>query len=112
MSFFTKLLSPMTSEKLENKGQFFYKAGKLGMFCGLAGLGLLILSILGTLIIGRPSWVVDLLTFGIRGEFAFMYLIMVISYLAIVYGAIGIGLYFYGINLFALGRIAHNTEKE
>ena len=102
----------MTSEKLENKGQFFYKAGKLGMFCGLAGLGLLILSILGTLIIGRPSWVVDLLTFGIRGEFAFMYLIMVISYLAIVYGAIGIGLYFYGINLFALGRIAHNTEKE
>ena len=82
------------------------------MFCGLAGLGLLILSILGTLIIGRPSWVVDLLTFGISGEFAFMYLIMVISYLAIVYGAIGIGLYFYGINLFALGRIAHNTEKE
>ena len=112
MSFFTKLLSPMTSEKLENKGQFFYKAGKLGMFCGLAGLGLLILSILGTLIIEGPSWVVYLLTFDISGEFAFMYPIMVVSYLSIIYGAIGIGLYFYGINLFALGRIAHNTEKE
>ena len=102
----------MTSEKLESKGQFFYKAGKLGMFCGLAGLGLLILSILGTLTVGRPSWVVDLLTFSIHGDFAFMYPIMVVSYLAIIYGAIGIGMYFYGINLFALGRIAHNTEKE
>ena len=112
MSFFTILLSPMTSEKLENKGQFFYKAGKLGLFCGLAGLVLLILSILGTLIVVGPYWVVDLLAFKIASKFAFMYPIMVVSYLAIIYGAISIGLYFYGINLFALGRIAHNTEKE
>ena len=112
MSAFDKILAPLTSEKVEKKAQTFYKVGKLGMLCGLIAMVLLILSVLITLMIGRPSWVEDLLILDIDDDFFFMYPIMILSYLGILFGAVGVGLYFYGINLFALGRIAHNTEKD
>ena len=89
-----------------------YKLGKLFSFGGLCGLGLFILSILITLMVGGGSYVESLLSFDISEEFAFMYLIMPLSYLGIVLGAIGVPMYFNGLSIFALGRIAHNTEKE
>ena len=94
MELFSNLLSPMTSEKLENKGQIFYKVGKLGMLWGLVGFTLFVLSIIGTLIVGGPGYLLGLLAFRISSSFAFMYPIMILAYLGIVFGLIGVGLYF------------------
>ena len=112
MKFWTLLTRPITSEKLEDKGQSFYKLGKIFCFCGLCGFALLLLSVLITLIVGGGDWVVDLLIFDIDDDFAFMYAIIPVAYLGVCLGLIGIPLYFSGLNIFALGRIAHNTEKE
>ena len=42
---------------------------------------------------------------------AFLMPLMLCAYLGIVFGVVSIFLYFYGMQLFALGRIAYNTEK-
>lgn len=119
MYFTSKLFAPMTSENVEKKGQTFYKAGKIGMLCGLAGIGLLVVVVLITFLIATlrsPSYAWEI----VGGTLAFLYddaLVFIaypfiaVSYLCILFGLVGIPLYFYGINLFALGRIAHNTEK-
>ena len=102
----------LNSREVENKGLALYRAGKTGMICGLIGLGMLILSILGTMIIEKPKYVVNTLTFDFDKEYGFMYPIMFIAYFFILYGIIGIRLYFSGMHLFAIGRIASNTEKK
>ena len=112
MNFFEQLLAPITSEKLEKKGQHFYKAGKVCLFAGAIGLGLFILSIIGTMLVGSPAWINNLLAFEIDPGFEFMNPNMALSYLGILAGIVGSVLYFNGMKYFALGRIASNTEKE
>ena len=108
MEFLTR---PITAERLEKKGQSLYKSGKILIFCGLCGLGLIILSILLTGILVGFDEVEYLLTFQISDEYAFMYIIMPLSYLGFLLGLIGVPMYFNGLNIFALGKIANNTEK-
>ena len=100
----------MSAKKLEEKGQSIYKQSKILMFIGLCGFALLLLSVLITLII-YPDYVLDLLILNIGSAYAIMYLIIPLSYLGILFGLAGIPMYFSGINIYALGRIAHNTRK-
>jgi hypothetical protein len=51
----------------------------------------------------------EVLTLQYRESIAVLTLV---CYIAILCGCIGVGWYFYGIQTFALGRIAVNTEKE
>ena len=109
MDFFTRTI---TSKKVEEKGQSIYKLGKIFMFIGVIGFALVVLSLLIAMMVVGADDAFELLIFDIADRFAFMYPIMIISYLGILLGLIGVGLYFCGINLFALGRIVNNTEKE
>ena len=110
-TFTQKMLEPITSEKVEQKGQTIYKVGKIGILCGLLGLGLIILFVLGTVLIFGSEYVGRTLALNFDPSVAFLIPIMLCAYLGIVFGVASIFLYFYGMQLFALGRIAHNTEK-
>ena len=109
MNFLTR---PITSERLEEKGQSLYKLGKVFSFCGLIGFCMFVLSILGALAVKGGSAILFLLEFNLGSGYEFMYLILPVSYIGILLGIIGIPMYFHGLNIFALGRIARNTEKE
>ena len=100
----------LTSRKLETTGQTFYCIGILGIICGVVGIGLTIFMGLISLALGG-----DFLTpmiFDLDSSYAFAYPFVVLAYLALACGIICSPLYFYGMHLFGLGRIAVNTEKE
>lgn len=98
----------LTSKKVEEKGQNLYKNSKLLMFIGLCGIGLAIIMGLISLILGGEFFYPFI--FEISGyEFAIIFIIA--DYIALLCGIIGIGWYHYSLNLFAIGRIAANTEN-
>ena len=102
----------LTSKGVESLGQRFYTLGKLFWVFGILGLALLIVICLFTAIIGGDADdVVEALLFGLDGSYFFVSILVAICYLAIVAGIAGIPMFFYGLQLFALGRIAVNTEK-
>jgi hypothetical protein len=103
------LTSPITSEKLEQKGQNIYKFAKLGMFLGVCAIALAF--IIGILSISLGGEFISPFIFDIDEEYAFAYLFVVVDYLALLLGIASVPMYFAGLNIFALGRIAHNTEK-
>ena len=110
-SFKSWIASPLSSKKLEKTGQMFYMLGKLLLVCGLIGLGLLLFSIIITAMIDS-DWVGLLLTFNISNKYWIMYIIMFLAYLLIGFGSIGFLVYFFGLFVFGIGRIANNTEKK
>ena len=110
-TFTQKFSEPITSAKVEQKGQKIYKAGKIGMMSGLVGLILIVLFVLGTTVIFGGEYIGDTLALKFDSSVAFLMPIMICAYLGVVFGVVGIFLYFYGMQLFVLGRIAHNTEK-
>lgn len=104
------LESKLTSEKVEKKGQVFYQRGKLFMLIGFYGFSLLAL----ICVIALLAYDVEglLLVLALRPyDYEFLIPIIVLCYIAIGLGDIGIFLYFRGIHFFALGRIAVNTEQ-
>ena len=103
------LTSPITSKKLEQKGQSIYKISKLGMFAGVCAIVLTI--IIGVLSIELGASFISPFIFDVADDYAFAYLFVVIDYLALLWGLVSIPMHFVGLNIFALGRIAHNTEK-
>ena len=108
MGFLTR---PITSERLEEKGQSLYKLGKKFMFVGVCGFAILLISMLVALAMYGGEGIIYLLVFNV-GDFEILYLLLPLSYIAILMGISGIPMYFNGLTTFALGRIAHNTEKE
>ena len=112
MEFLTR---PITSERLEEKGQSLYKLGKIFSFVGLCGFGLIILIGIIATIIAPSEGFVNVITLNMSRlgrSYAFCIPIIIISYIGILLGMIGIPMYFNGLSIFVLGRIAHNTEKE
>ena len=99
----------MTSEKLESKGQNLYILSKIFMFIGLCGIVLALL--IGVISIACDGEFVSPFIFDMDDDFAFAYPFVVINYLAFLLGLAGIPMYFASLNIYALGRIAHNTEK-
>ena len=106
MEFLTR---PITSEKLEQKGQNIYVFAKLGMFFGICSI--LLALIIGILSVSLGADFFSPFIFYVAEEYAFAYLFVVVDYLALLWGLASIPMYFAGLNIFALGRIAHNTEK-
>ena len=109
MNFLTR---PITSERLENKGQSLYKLGKIFSFFGIIGFAVLLLSVLVGLIIEGGDGALYVLSLDYDSEYVFLYLLVPLSYIGILLGIVGIPMYFNGLTVFALGRIAHNTEKQ
>ena len=103
--------SELTSKKVERKGQKFYKRGKLFMLIGLCGFLLLALMCLGGLIVGGVEGL--LLVLAINPiDYEILIPIICWCYVAVLLGFVGVAFYFYGIQVFALGRIEVNTECE
>lgn len=103
--------SELTSEKVERKGQEFYKCGKLFMLIGLCGFLLLVLMCLGGLMVNGVEGL--LLVLAINPiDFEILKPIIFLCYVAISCGFTGVAGYYYGIQIFELGRIAVNTEGE
>ena len=120
MGFFYKLTDPITSEKLERKGQKLYKLGKVFMFAGVCGLGLLLLiSLVVIVVVGPYACFSSLFNYvlvlnadaGQGGAYVLVNVLVFVSYLGLLLGIVGIPMYTSGLKFFALGRIAHNTEK-
>ena len=96
----------LTSKDVERKGQKNYKLGKIFMFCGLCGFILMLLTFLIAESIDSGEGL-EALVFACEEALFFS----AVSWIGILLGLIGIGLYNIGINRFALGRIAVNTEN-
>lgn len=99
----------ITSEKLEQIGQNIYKFAKLGMIAGLCAIALMF--IIGLISVGTGAYFISPFIFEIADIFAFAYPFVIVDYLALIWGLASIPMYFVGLKIFALGRIAHNTEK-
>jgi hypothetical protein len=108
MSFLTR---PITSDRLEAKGQSLYKTGKIFTFIGICGFSLFALILIIAALLYGSSGILYVLSFDLY-DFEFVIPLLIISYISILLGIIGVPMYFSGLNIFALGRIAHNTEKE
>lgn len=102
----------LTSKEIEDKGLKMMNAGKILAITGLCGLGLIVLICLISMSMGGPAYALMALTFTVHSSFAFVIPFMIIAYLAFLCLFPGITLYYNGLKLYALGRIAVNTEKE
>ena len=101
---------PITSERLESKGQSIYKAAKKGIFIGLCGIVFLLLICVICVAMGGDF--ADPIIFKIDKDFTWAYLFVAIADLSILTGLFSIPTYFFGLIIFALGRISTNTEKK
>ena len=104
------LTDPITAEKIEEKGERLYIFSKIGMFAGLCGFILAIIIGVFTVIVGGDLEYT--FTLDIDDEFKFAIPIIILDYLALVFGVICTPLYFYSIQLFVLGNIASNTKSQ
>lgn len=107
----------LTSAKVEKIGQKQYKVGKAFMLFGLFGIIALFALSMIVMVLYSPytlfSYVLAMRTMsGSELLDLIVNLIVFASYVSIFLAMIGIPLYFHGIKLFALGRIAVNTEKD
>lgn len=113
MNFFKKFVvgKNMTSTDVERIGQNLTKSGKYLMVIGLYSSGLFLLILLIAALINGPTGISYALAFNFDGyEIGIPF--MGLSYMGMTCGILGIPMYFGGLNIFVLGRIAHNTEKE
>lgn len=102
----------LTSSDVEKKGQKLYKLGKLFMLIGLVGFSLMLFTALLNLIFdGDADALLGPFIFKLRRQISFAYLFVALGYLGTLLGIVGIFFYNVGINRFALGHIAVNTEK-
>lgn len=86
----------LTSQMVEAEGIRLHKISLVLMCIGIVGLGILLL--------GLMAWLGDLDGIG-------LIVIFVIGGLGVAIGLAAIPMYFSSLQLFALGRIAVNTEK-
>ncbi|MBQ7906636.1 MAG: hypothetical protein IJ309_01535 [Clostridia bacterium] len=102
------LKTPITSEKVEGLGQKLYKISKWVML--IAALCFVTFFVVALILAACEGCEIgELLIFD---SDTYIIPFTAISYLSLVVCLIGVGLYFSGINLYAVGRIAVNTEKK
>lgn len=103
------LNDPITSEKIEEKGQSMYLMSKKGMYIGFWAFVLMnVVCCICTALGGDYS---DPLLLSIHHSYTWAYFFVLPLYIAMLWGIVCIPMYFNGIIIFVLGRIAHNTEK-
>ena len=100
----------LTPDKVEERGQRIYKCSKIGMFIGACGILLLLIICLSCL--ANDGDFLDPIIFDLRSRYAWAYVFVAIADIAIFIGIASIPMYFIGLSIYALGRIARNTEKE
>ncbi len=106
MSF---LNDTINSEKIEEKGQQLYLNAKSGMASGLCAF--VLLNITCYICFFNGGYYFDPLIFNMPSDYNWVNILVFALYITMIYGIICIPMYFNGIIIFALGRIAHNTEK-
>ena len=106
----------ITSFDIQRKGIRSHKLGKWFMAIGLFGISLLLLISIVVVILYDSYALIYVLGFEVDSGAAFVdfvvCILLIVSYIAISFGIVGVPLYFYGINTFALGRIAVNSERK
>ena len=103
------LNSELTPEKVEAKGQKLHRLSKIGMLIGLCGIALFV--IIGLISIATGASFIAPMIFHVYHGYEFSYFFVVIDYLALILGIVGCSVYFRSLELYALGKIAVNTEK-
>lgn len=98
------------SELLLARGTKFYNFGRMAIKYFLLGGIALAAVILLISQIGWGYWGLDYLVLG--GSFGVVNFLMVIAYIGILVGLIGLTLYFAGLHYMGLGQIAKNTETK
>ena len=76
MKFITR---PITSEKLEQKGQSIYKLSKLGMFAGVCAIVLMV--IIGLINVVRGAGFISPFIFDIYESSVYAYPFVIVGYL-------------------------------
>lgn len=98
------------SELLLEKGNSFYKKGKMLIKIFLISLALFALILLIALMDwGSRYGLILVLTFT---SYPFVNFLTVVAYLGILIGLVGIPFYFLGLHYMGLGQIGKNTEKK
>ena len=98
------------SELLLEKGNSFYKKGKMLIKIFLISLALFALILLIALMDWGSCYGLTLvLTFT---SYPFVNFLTVVAYLGILIGLVGIPFYFLGLHYMGLGQIGKNTEKK
>ena len=106
MSF---LNDTINSEKIEEKGQQLYLNAKAGMVVGFWAF--VLMNVICCICTALGGNYLDPLLLSIHHSYFWAYFLILPLYIASIWGVICIPMYFNGIIIFALGRIAHNTEK-
>lgn len=98
------------SKTLLEKGAKFYKVGGVLIKVLLASLALFAL----IMIIGIIGWGTGscLYILTVYTRYTFVDILIVISYLGIVAGLVGLPFFFFGLHYMGLGQIAINTEPK
>ena len=99
-------------EMLLEKGQRFYKLGAILCKVLIGSVALLVATLLIAVMIEGGSAFIMCLTFRVAKIYAFVKVLVGVSYLGILVGAVGPKLYFNGLHLLGLGQIAKNTDKQ
>lgn len=97
------------SELLLQKGNSFYEKGKTLIKIFLISLAVFALILLITLIGWGASSI--LLSLTVTTIYGFVNFLIVVAYLGILIGLIGIPFYFLGLHYMGLGQIAKNTDN-
>jgi len=105
-------MKELTSNFVEAKGKSYFQFGKTATKIGFYGICVLLLHCLVTLLAWEFDFSEVVALLGFNVSYSFEYVLLVLEYLSIVIGAIGLWWYHYGLQIYALGRITVNTEKE
>ena len=98
------------SELLLDKGNSFYKKGKMLIKIFRISLALFALILLIALMGWGGYGLIRVLTF--ITSYPFVNFLTVVAYLGILIGLVGIPFYFLGLHYMGLGQIGKNTEKK
>lgn len=101
-------MEELTSKKVEQTGIVFYTISRIGMIFGVISIALAIL--IGLISIALGADFISPFVFRVADSYAFAYLFVIVDYFFFIWGLVSVFFYFIGLHLFALGRIAVNTE--
>ncbi|MBO5852176.1 MAG: hypothetical protein J6R29_07580 [Clostridia bacterium] len=99
----------LNTGKVIERGEKLYRLSRLFMFIGACAVALAILmALIGLMIDSKYFYFIFL--FSADSSFDFTIPLVIIAYLGIILGLIGIPMYYSSLQIYSLGKIAKNTE--